>query len=125
MLCTDQQARSVSIPRLPIISTHPLPKHIGFQQPLILTASKHQNTLCANNNASALPSIHFLPLARTTRVSAHTLLGPAHLVPHTDQVVGQLLDRVGRGTGLHGLGVVGDEDGLLGFDDNDAFTALQ
>jgi len=49
---------------------------------------------------------------------------PARSVPNLDQVITQLLDHRGRGTGLHALGVVCDEDGLCGLDDDDAFSAL-
>jgi hypothetical protein len=46
------------------------------------------------------------------------------LIPHTDQIGAQLLDRVRGLTGLYRLGVVCDEEGLFGFDDDDAFSAL-
>ena len=46
------------------------------------------------------------------------------LVVDAYQVVGELLDGVGGGTRLHSLGIVGDEEGLLGLDDDDAFLAL-
>ncbi len=39
-------------------------------------------------------------------------------VSDADEVVGQLLDRVGGRAGLHSAWVVGDEDGLSGFDDD-------
>ena len=48
----------------------------------------------------------------------------ARSIPDLDQVITQLLDHRGRGTGLHALGVVCDEDGLCGLDDDDAFSAL-
>ena len=46
------------------------------------------------------------------------------LVPDLDQIVAQLLDRVGRHARLHVLRVVRDEDGLRRLDDADAFSAL-
>ena len=46
------------------------------------------------------------------------------LVADADEVVGELLDSVGRGSGLDALGVVSDEHGLVGLDDDDAFFAL-
>jgi hypothetical protein len=46
------------------------------------------------------------------------------LVLLADQVVGELLDRVGGGTRLDRLRVVGDEDGLDRLDNDDALTAL-
>lgn len=49
---------------------------------------------------------------------------PPHSVPDAGQIVGELLDDVGGHAGLHRLGVVGDEDGLDGLDDDDAFLAL-
>ena len=45
-------------------------------------------------------------------------------IANTDEVVGQLLYGRGCGTRLDGFGVVGDEDGLGGFDDHDALFAL-
>lgn len=48
----------------------------------------------------------------------------ASLVTNADEVVGELLDGVGGGTGLDGLGVVSDEDGHVGLDDDDALLAL-
>lgn len=48
-----------------------------------------------------------------------------HLVADADEVVGKLLDGVGSRARLHGLRIVGDEDGLGGLDDNDAFPALR
>jgi len=47
------------------------------------------------------------------------------LVTHADEVIAESLNRVGGGTGLHVLGVVGDEDGLGGLDDDDSLFALQ
>lgn len=47
-----------------------------------------------------------------------------HSVSHFDQVIRQLLDRVRGRTGLHALGVVCNEHGLRGLDDDDAFSAL-
>lgn len=47
------------------------------------------------------------------------------LVAHADKVVGELLDGVCCRPGLNGLGVVSDEDGLLGLDDDDALFALR
>lgn len=46
------------------------------------------------------------------------------LVADADEVVCELLDSVGGYAGLDVLGVVGDEDGHVGLDDNDAFLAL-
>lgn len=46
------------------------------------------------------------------------------LVANANKVVGELLDGVGGRTGLDALGVVGDEDGLVGLDDDHAFPAL-
>ena len=46
------------------------------------------------------------------------------LVADANEVVGELLDGVGGHAGLHGLGVVGDEDGHVGLDDHDALLAL-
>lgn len=46
------------------------------------------------------------------------------LVTDADEVVGELLDGVGGGTGLDSLGVVGDEDSHVGLDDDDTFLAL-
>lgn len=48
----------------------------------------------------------------------------ASLVTNADEVVGELLDGVGGGAGLDGLGVVSDEDGHVGLDDDDALLAL-
>ena len=45
-------------------------------------------------------------------------------VPHPNQIVAKLLHRVGGRPRLDRLRVVGDEDGLLGFDDDDALPAL-
>lgn len=46
------------------------------------------------------------------------------LVSDADEVVGQLLDRVGGSAGLHTLGVVGDENGLGGLDNDETLLAL-
>jgi len=46
------------------------------------------------------------------------------LVADADEVVGELLDSVGRRSRLDGLRVVGDEHGLVGLDDDDTFSAL-
>lgn len=46
------------------------------------------------------------------------------LVSDADQVVTKLLDGVGGGAGLDSLGIVGDEDGLGGLDDDNTLTAL-
>lgn len=48
-----------------------------------------------------------------------------HLVADLDEVVAELLNGVGGGTRLDGLGVVCNEDGLCGFDDDNAFSALE
>lgn len=48
----------------------------------------------------------------------------ASLVADADKVVRELLDGVGGGAGLDGLGVVGDEDGHVGLDDDNTFLAL-
>lgn len=47
------------------------------------------------------------------------------LEAHADQVVGQLLDNVGRVAGDDGLGVVAEEQRLLRLDDDDALLALR
>lgn len=46
------------------------------------------------------------------------------LVADAYQVVGELLDSVGGNTRLDVLGVVGDEESLLGLDDDQTFLAL-
>jgi len=46
------------------------------------------------------------------------------LVADAYQVVGELLDGVGGNTRLDVLGVVGDEESLLGLDDDQTFLAL-
>jgi hypothetical protein len=46
------------------------------------------------------------------------------LVTDAYQVVGELLDGVGGNTRLDVLGVVGDEESLLGLDDDQTFLAL-
>jgi hypothetical protein len=46
------------------------------------------------------------------------------LVANADEVVRELLDGVGGNTRLDGFRVVGDEDGHVGLDDHDAFSAL-
>jgi hypothetical protein len=46
------------------------------------------------------------------------------LVADANEVVGELLDGVGGHAGLDGFRVVGDEDGHVGLDDHDAFSAL-
>lgn len=48
----------------------------------------------------------------------------ASLVADANEVVRELLDGVGGGAGLDGLGVVSDEDGHVGLDDDDALLAL-
>ena len=63
--------------------------------------------------------------SHATCFSLFSLRPQSNLVAHTDKVVGQLLDGRGCGTGLHSLGIMGDEDGLLGFDNHDAFFALR
>lgn len=60
----------------------------------------------------------------TRNVDPARFLRPMRLVSHLDQVIRQLLDRVGRRARLHGLGVVCHEHGLRGLDDDDAFPAL-
>jgi hypothetical protein len=45
-------------------------------------------------------------------------------VTRSDEVVAQLFYRCRGLAGLYGLGVVCDEEGLLGLDDYDAFFAL-
>jgi hypothetical protein len=47
-----------------------------------------------------------------------------NLVADADEVVRELLDGVGGHAGLDGFRVVGDEDGHVGLDDHDAFSAL-
>lgn len=51
-------------------------------------------------------------------------MAAAILVADADEVVGQLLDRVDGCVGLHAVRVVGEEHGLLGFDDDEAFFVL-
>jgi hypothetical protein len=46
------------------------------------------------------------------------------LVADAYQVIGELLDSVGGDTRLDVLGVVGDEESLLGLDDDETFLAL-
>jgi hypothetical protein len=46
------------------------------------------------------------------------------LVANAYQIVGELLDSVGGNTRLDVLGVVGDEESLLGLDDDQTFLAL-
>jgi hypothetical protein len=46
------------------------------------------------------------------------------LVANAYQVIGELLDSVGGNTRLDVLGVVGDEESLLGLDDDETFLAL-
>lgn len=46
------------------------------------------------------------------------------LVTHAHQVVGKLLNCIGRCAGLNRFGIMAYEDGLGGFDDYDAFSAL-
>jgi hypothetical protein len=48
----------------------------------------------------------------------------ACLVADADEVVAELLDHGGGRTGLDALGVVSDEDSLVGLDDDHAFPAL-
>jgi len=57
-----------------------------------------------------------------TEIPPHST--PLHSVPDADEIIAELLDRIGGGAGLHRLGVVGDEDGQDGLDDDDAFLAL-
>jgi hypothetical protein len=47
------------------------------------------------------------------------------LISGSGQVVGQLLHGVGGVAGLDVFGVVGDEEGLFGLDNDDAFLALE
>lgn len=49
---------------------------------------------------------------------------PNASISHTDQIVAQLLHGRGGRTGLHWFWVMGDEYGLLRFDDDDALLAL-
>jgi hypothetical protein len=56
--------------------------------------------------------------------SVSSLQCAACLIADADEVVSELLDGVGGRTGLDALGVVGDEDGLVGLDDDHAFPAL-
>ena len=46
------------------------------------------------------------------------------LVANAYQVIGELLDGVGGNTRLDVLGVVSDEESLLGLDDDQTFLAL-
>lgn len=49
---------------------------------------------------------------------------PLHLVSLADEVVGETLDGRGGVSGNAGLGVVADDDGLLGLGDGDTSAAL-
>jgi hypothetical protein len=51
-------------------------------------------------------------------------MGTSSLVADAYQIVGELLDSVGGNTRLDVLGVVGDEESLLGLDDDETFLAL-
>ncbi len=48
-----------------------------------------------------------------------------HSVAHAGQVISKVLDGLGGSARLDGLRVVGDEDGLDGLDDDDAFFPLK
>lgn len=47
-----------------------------------------------------------------------------HLVPCADEVVCQLFDCCGGVPSNHSVGVMGDEDSLRGFNDDNTFSAL-
>lgn len=57
-------------------------------------------------------------------LSVRCSLPHVFLITKADQIVGQLLDGVGCGAGYDAFGVVADQEGLNGFDDDDALLAL-
>jgi hypothetical protein len=61
---------------------------------------------------------------RTWKAAEKMRMGTSSLVADAYQIVGELLDSVGGNTRLDVLGVVGDEESLLGLDDDETFLAL-
>lgn len=94
--------------------------------------SPHERGLESSRSSTSFIRARFIT-AETEAIGRISCLSPhasslqrtfPSLIADLHQVVGQLFDGVGRSAGLHGLRVVRNEDGLLGLDDDDAFSAL-